>query len=286
VRDLREDLERKEGTLYVVATPIGNLGDITARALEVLRQATLICAEDTRRTRALLSHFAITGKGLRALHAHSQETDVVNVVSVLRDGADVALVTDAGTPVVSDPGSALIAAAVAAGLTVVPIPGASAVLAALAGSGLGGDGFRFFGFLPRDGHARAERLATVAATPETAVLFEAPNRVQATLRELESFDPKRTCVVARELTKRHETFHRGTVAELATQGEWIGEVVLLLGPSTRREDERPDDAALDARIDEELGRGGHAKTVAERLAAWSGRPKRDVYERVILRKQR
>jgi 16S rRNA (cytidine1402-2'-O)-methyltransferase len=273
-------------TLFVVATPIGNLGDMSPRALEALRSVGLICAEDTRRTRALLSHFAIHGKEVRASHAHSSPRDLAFVIAALCEGRDVAVVTDAGTPIVSDPGESLIAAAVVEGHTIVPIPGASAVLTALVGAGLGGSGFRFLGFLPRDGIARAERLALVVQTPETVILFEAPNRTHKTLQELAELAPERTCVVARELTKMHEQFHRGTLATLAATEEaaWLGEIVLVIGPRTDTADDKPSDDALDLRIDEELAKGGHAKTIAERLAAWCGKPKREVYERVITRK--
>ncbi len=277
------------GTLFVVATPIGNMGDITTRAVETLRACDRVVAEDTRRTRGLLTHFAIAGKPLDALHAHSTDGDVARLVAKLEGGEQIALVTDAGTPVVSDPGDALVKAAVSAGVRVVPIPGASAVLAALSASGLAGDGrFRFFGFLPRDGSARRDAIAEVCATPEQVVVFEAPNRTTATLRDLAAATPARGACVARELTKIHEELLRGTLSELAAiDREWIGEVAIVLGahdPTAR--EEAIDDDAIDARIDEELGRGVHAKSVAELLSAWSGRSKRDVYERVIARKRR
>jgi 16S rRNA (cytidine1402-2'-O)-methyltransferase len=200
----------------------------------------------------------------------------------------VALVTDAGTPSVSDPGEALVNAAIDAGVRVVPIPGASAVLAALASSGLAAGGsFRFIGFLPRSGTERREALAQLAATAEPVVLFEASNRLRATLRDVAEATPNRRVCVARELTKVHEELVRGTCAELAgDEREWRGEVAVVLGahaPDERAE--QVDDAALDARIVEELARGERARTVAEKLAAWSGRPKREVYERVIARKR-
>ena len=281
--------ERGIGTLFVVATPIGNMGDVTARAVETLRTCDRIVAEDTRRTRGLLSHFGIGGKPLDALHAHSTESDVVRLTEKLAAGESVALVTDAGTPIVSDPGDALVRAAIAAGARVVPIPGASAVLAALMASGLAGDGrFRFVGFLPREGTARGEAIALVCATPEQVVLFESPNRTAQTLRDLADATPARTACVARELTKFHEELVRGTLAALAAEErEWIGEVAIVLG--AHAPDERAaavGDDALDARIDAELAAGTHhVKTIAERLAAWSGRPKRDVYERVLSRKR-
>jgi 16S rRNA (cytidine1402-2'-O)-methyltransferase len=276
-------------TLFVVATPIGNLGDMTARAVETLRACDRVVAEDTRRTRQLLTHLAIAGKPVDRLDAHSGEHDVARLVARLAEGEKIALVTDAGTPGVSDPGEAIVRAAIAAGATVVPVPGASAVLAAVVASGLAGEGrFRFVGFLPRDGVARREAIALVCATPETVVLFEAPSRIAATMRELADATPDRGACVARELTKLHEEFVRSTCAELAADGrEWIGEAVIVLG-SHAPEDRatRVDDAALDARIDEGLARGDHARTIADRVAAWSGRPRREVYERVVGRKKR
>jgi len=275
------------GALFVVATPIGNLGDMTARAIETLRSCARVVAEDTRRTRQLLSHFAIAGKPVDRLDAHSSPRDIERVVTWLTGGEDVALATDAGTPCVSDPGAALVQAAAAAGVRVVPVPGASAVLSALAVSGLSGDGrFRFVGFLPRDGGPRREALALVAATPEPVVLFESPHRVQSTLRDIADATPTRAACVARELTKVHEELCRGTCLDLATDGrEWIGEIVVVLGAHSPDDRQAAvDDAALDARIDHGLSLGEHARTVAERLAAWSGRSKRDVYERVVARK--
>src|SRR5579863_5226229 len=186
------------GTLFVVATPIGHLGDVTARAVETLRACDRVLAEDTRRTRQLLTHLGIAGKPLDRLDAHASETDVARAVERLTAGESAALVTDAGTPGVSDPGERLVEAAIAAGVRVVPIPGPSAVLAALAGSGLAGDGrFRFVGFLPRDGTARREAVALVCATPEPVVLVEASNRTQATLRDLADATPERRACVAR-----------------------------------------------------------------------------------------
>jgi len=288
-RTVRCYRRRVAGILYVVATPIGNLGDMSPRAVETLRACDRIAAEDTRHTRPLLAHFGVHGKPLVALHAHSKDHEVARLAGALVAGESVALVTDAGTPAVSDPGDALVRAAIDAGVRVVPIPGASAVLAALVASGIaGGAGFRFVGFLPRDGAARREAIGKIAETPEPVVLFESPNRTQATLADLAGATPARPAAVARELTKVHEEVVRGSCRDLAAlDREWIGEIAIVLGahePGAR--EEAIDDAALDARIDAELAAGAHAKTVAERLAAWSGRGKRDVYERVVLRKQR
>lgn len=272
--------------LFVVATPIGNLKDITLRAIETLREADVIAAEDTRHTRKLLAAHGIEGKSLASLHAHSTERDVARIVERLRDGARVALVTDAGTPGVSDPGDALVRGAIAAGVRVVPIPGPSAALAALSASGLGGGAaFHFVGFLPRDGTARARAIASIAATPVPVVIFESPERILKTLADLCDVMPTRHACVARELTKIHEELVRGTLADLAyARDAWRGEIVLVLGAQEIAEAE-VDDASLDARIDEELARGFGAKHSAEIVAAWSGRPKREIYERIVRRKR-
>ena len=279
----------KPGTLFVVATPIGHLGDLTARAVETLRACDRVLAEDTRRTRQLLSHLGVTGKSVERLDAHASAAEVSRAAERLASGESTALVTDAGTPGVSDPGERLVEAAIAVGVRVVPIPGPSAVLAALVASGLAGEGrFRFVGFLPREGPARRDAIAVACATPEAVVLFEAANRTRATLRDLADATPERRACVARELTKMHEEYVRGTCAELAASDrDWLGEIALVLGPhSPESRETAVGDVALDARIDASLALGEHARTIADKLAAWSGRPKRAVYERVVTRKRK
>lgn len=275
------------GTLFVVATPIGNLGDITQRAVETLARVGTIAAEDTRHTRKLLAHLQIVGKNLIALHEHSSPRERARVVTALELGEDVALVSDAGTPIVSDPGAELVREAIDRGVAVVPIPGPSAALAALVASGLCRGPFRFVGFLPRDGAPRHEAIADLARSADVTILFESPSRLAATLSELAAIMPHRAAAVARELTKVHEEIVRAPLAELSgREGEWLGEIVLVLGPhDPEARSEQVDDAALDARIDSGLAEGLHVKTIAERLSAWSGRPRRDVYERVVARRQ-
>lgn len=219
------------GTLYVVATPIGHLADLSPRAAGVLRAADVVLAEDTRHTRPLLAH-AGSAAPLEPLHAHNEAAHAAGVVARLRAGATAALVSDAGTPLVSDPGGRLVAAVLEAGLAVVPIPGPSAVLAALVGAGFDPVPFTFLGFLARKGPERARQLGDLATLPHTAVVYEAPPRLGATLADLAAAGAgaRRACV-ARELTKRFEEFRRGTVAELAAYyGETPprGEVVLVL----------------------------------------------------------
>lgn len=273
------------GTLFVVATPIGNLGDLTLRAIDTLREADRVVAEDTRRTRALLSHLGITGKPLDRLDATAGPADVERVVAHLEAGEGVALVTDAGTPVVSDPGTALVAAAARAGVRVVPIPGPSAVTAAIAAAGLVTGGFRFVGFLPRSGEPRRDAIELVRKTPEAVVLFEAPQRCAATLVDLARAMPSRPAVVARELTKLHEELLRGPLSELAAEErDWLGEVTMVLGPAPADAAPGVSDETIDARIGEELAKGRRAKEIAEALAIETGRPRRALYARVIARR--
>jgi 16S rRNA (cytidine1402-2'-O)-methyltransferase len=278
---------RAGGTLFVVATPIGNLGDITLRAIETLRGAARVLAEDTRRTRALLSHLGISGKPIDRLDAHASEADIDRALARLVDhGEDIALVSDAGTPVVSDPGTALIRKAAGAGVRVVPIPGASAVMAAVSASGLVTGGFLFLGFLPRAGEERREAVARVRASEEAVVLFEAPFRMTALLEDLAEAMPAREAAVGRELTKVHEEFLRGTLKELAEEAksrEWLGELTVVLGPMEGGAPE-PEAVDLDARIDEELAKGRRPKEIAEAMAMATGRPRREIYARVLARR--
>jgi 16S rRNA (cytidine1402-2'-O)-methyltransferase len=273
-----------EGVLYVVATPIGNLEDITRRAERVLREADRVLAEDTRRTRALLSHLGIEKKPLERLDAHASEADLANAVARLQAGDSIALVSDAGTPVVSDPGKALVRAAAAAGIRIVPVPGPSAVLSALSVSGMGEEGFTFVGFLPRAGKERDDALLAVIGSALPVVMFESPHRVEETLSELSRLAPSREVVIARELTKLHEEILRGTSAELAQhRREWLGEITLVLGPKPR-ESEVVLDSDVDAAIDAELARGSSAKDAAQIVAARTGRPRREIYARILSRK--
>jgi 16S rRNA (cytidine1402-2'-O)-methyltransferase len=222
--------------LYLVATPIGNLGDITLRALEVLKQADRIACEDTRQTQKLLNHFAIATPTV-SFHQHNERDRAVELIAALKNGGSIAVVSDAGMPGISDPGSWLVEAAIAAGITVVPIPGANAALSALIASGLSTEQFQFLGFLPEKAGARRTRLEELAGQPrdsaETLIFYEAPHRIAETLADLEAvFGPALRVVAARELTKLHEEFLRGTVAEvrqqLAARDRIRGEFVLLI----------------------------------------------------------
>ncbi|HEV8402090.1 MAG TPA: 16S rRNA (cytidine(1402)-2'-O)-methyltransferase [Candidatus Limnocylindrales bacterium] len=276
------------GVLYVVATPIGNLGDITLRAIEVLRAVPLIAAEDTRHTRRLLDHHAIATR-MTSYHARSDAGRTASLLEHLRGGSDLALVTDAGTPAVSDPGGELIAAWADEGGVVVPVPGASAVLAAVAGSGVAGPRWAFEGFLPRSGRERRERLARIAADDRGTILYEAPTRVAATLRELaETCGPDRPGAVCRELTKVHESIVRGSLGGLATAAQAGGDIpprgefAIVVGDwrGGRPAEEGAAASALAAAQAEveALVAGGLARgDAARRVAVSTGLPRRSLY---------
>lgn len=240
--------DSSSGTLYVVSTPIGNLGDITYRAIEVLRSVALMCAEDTRHVRKLLDRYEIKTR-VASYHEHNEAKSVPNLLERLTRGEDIALVSDAGTPLISDPGQRLVAAAIAAGVSVVPIPGASAPLAALVASGLDTDAFTFVGFLPRAGRERDRLLSRLSVLGHTSVLFESPSRLAATLLDLsERGLGDRQTVVARELTKQHEEFRRGTVSELEAYyraNAPRGEVVIVLEGRGEEREEQDEGAMRD-----------------------------------------
>jgi len=292
------------GRLYLVATPIGNLGDITLRALQTLRAVSVIAAEDTRHTRQLLTHFEIPAR-LVSYHARNAAARGPELIARLEAGEDVALVTDAGTPGVSDPGTELAAAWGALGGVVVPIPGASAALAAIVGAGIAGARWSFEGFLARSGRERRERLGRLAGDERGSILFEAPGRTAATLRDLAvACGTDRPAVVCRELTKIHEEFVRGTLAELAEKaasGAIIarGEVAIVIGEWRRADrptaasgttgagrsaaEAAPADAdplaAAHAQV-EQLVAGGVARgDAARRVSTASGIPRRQLYGR-------
>lgn len=229
----------------MVSTPIGNLGDMTFRAVEVLKAADVVLAEDTRRTGTLLRHYGVESRMVSA-HEHNEASRAATVVEMLREGRDVALVTDAGTPLLSDPGARIVREVVEAGFDVVPVPGASALLAALVASGIAADRFTFYGFIPRKGGRRTELLEEIAALPHAAVLYESPHRTAELLRDLASAaGPERRVAIARELTKLHEEFFRGTAEEAAArfeEREPRGEIVVVV-------EGRPEDAEAEAETD-------------------------------------
>lgn len=268
------------GSLTLVATPIGNLGDITPRAIDALRVADLVCCEDTRRTGLLLHHLGIEGKKYMVVNDHTEYEACEEIIAEVMNGKRVVLVTDAGTPGISDPGERLVRAALESGLEVDSAPGVSAVTMALAASGLSTERFVFEGFLPAKGGERAERLTQIGDERRTVVLYEAPHRVERTLQDLEvACGPRRLVVIARELTKVHEEFWRGPLHDAVrhvAQSGVRGEYVLVL------EGAKPPGPATDDDITEALraaiADGLSKRDAAARVAAMLGAPKRRVYE--------
>ena len=271
------------GTLVVVATPIGNLGDLSPRAAETLCSVDLVLAEDTRRTGRLL-RYAGSAVPQRSLHEHNEAERIAEVLSRLAAGERIALVSDAGTPTISDPGHRLVAACADAGMRVEVVPGPSAALAAVAVSGLASDRVAFEGFLPRRGTARRERLAALAVERRTMVVFVSPHRAGADLAELaEALGGGRRAVLARELTKLHEELRRGTLEELAAgaQEATKGELTLVVEGAPEPEPEPVGDDELVDRVRELVATGLGKKEAVARVAAATGRPKREVYQAVV-----
>jgi 16S rRNA (cytidine1402-2'-O)-methyltransferase len=274
----------KPGTLYVVATPLGNLGDLSTRAAELLRNVPVVAAEDTRRTRGLLSHLGARPT-LLSFHAHSDEHRLEAVLDILRSGRDVALVSDAGTPTVSDPGADLVELARESGIGVVPIPGPSAVATALSAAGLSGDRYLFLGFVPRKGKERS-RLLQRAATEEWSVVFyEAPTRLVALLEDLIArAGADRRVVVARELTKLHEEIRAGSLGELVEHFTAVaprGELTIILQGTgvPAAEPDRTEEAAEQAAT--LLAEGLPRREVARRLTESLGLPRNEAYRLVM-----
>jgi 16S rRNA (cytidine1402-2'-O)-methyltransferase len=267
-------------TFYIVSTPIGNLSDTTYRAVDVLGSVDRILAEDTRRTGILCKHYGIDTP-LVSAHEHNEAARAGVVVAWLDAGEDLALVSDAGTPLVSDPGVRLVRAALDAGHAVVPIPGPSALLAALVGAGFETEPFTFFGFLPRSGRTREDRLAELAALPHTGVVYESPERLVALLEGLaERTGPARAVVVARELTKVHEEYRRGPLRDVAAhyrEAGVRGEVVVVLA-GAEGVSAAVDEAAASALATALLNDGGRPSVVAKEVARRLGVPRNRAYE--------
>ena len=268
--------------LYLVATPIGNLGDITLRALETLAGVDVLACEDTRVTRVLLDRYGIVNRPF-AYHEHNADAAGPKLIAALEEGKSVALVSDAGTPLVSDPGYRLGQMAIEAGHKVVPIPGASAPLAALVGSGMPSDAFLFAGFLPVKDKGRRGRLAELSKIPATLVFFESPHRIGATLAAAaEVLGKSRRASVCRELTKAFEEFRRGTLEELASyyndERAVKGEIVLLVAPPEA--EEAPGEVEVDALL-RELSTAMPAARAAAEAAKLTGLARKDLYQRLL-----
>jgi 16S rRNA (cytidine1402-2'-O)-methyltransferase len=268
------------GALVLVATPIGNLGDISQRAIDALKAADIICCEDTRHSGKLLAHFGVTGKKLVVINEHTEYDAREEIVSLVTSGSNVALITDAGTPGISDPGERLVVAVINADGVVTAVPGPSALTMALVISGLPTSRFVFEGFLPRSGAERTERLAMATTESRTTVFYEAPHRLVKTLSDLTTAcGAMRGVVLARELTKLHEEIWRGTLQDAnmhVAKTEPRGEYVIILEPA--KPPAPPTDEELLAAIRAEIAKGVSRKDSAARVSARFGVAKRSVYE--------
>ena len=273
--------------LYVVATPIGNFGDMSQRAIEVLQNADLIAAEDTRHSQRLLQFFAVDTPTM-AYHDHSDDRALHRITKCLGDGGCVALVSDAGTPLISDPGYRLVRHVQDSGFSVYPLPGPCAAIAALSVSGLPTDRFLFEGFLPARDGARGNRLATLATEPMTLIFYEAPHRIEASLHSMiDAFGGDREVVLAREITKTFETIKRGSLSEIAQfvssdSNQQKGEIVLIVaGKPKGEQDIDADVSQLLTRLAQELP----AKKAAAVVADWTGLRKKQLYDHLLALKQ-
>jgi 16S rRNA (cytidine1402-2'-O)-methyltransferase len=281
-------MRKMPGTLYIVATPIGNLEDITQRALRVLGEVDLIACEDTRHTKVLLHHFGIKTKTI-SYHEHNERERAATLVGRLQLGQNVAIVSDAGTPLISDPGFRMVEAAIAHDIPIVPIPGPNAGVAALVASGLPSDQFIFAGFLPTRANARRTRLKELCAIPATLIFYEAPHRIAATLQDAHLTLGDRDAVIAREVTKLHEEFARGRLSDLARRFSQAsatrGEIVLLISGTAMNETVAVDSSpSLVDRVRQLENEGLDAKAALKKAARESGLKRAEAYRLLIAQK--
>jgi len=279
-------MARMAGTLYLVATPIGNLEDITHRAVRLLREVSVIACEDTRHTRKLLAHYGINTRTI-SYHEHNERERGLELMKLLEAGSDVAVVSDAGSPGISDPGFQLTRLAIAGDISVVPVPGPSALIAALIASGLPTDEFLFAGFLPARSGARRTRLSELRSVDATLVFYEAPHRIAAALSDAREMLGERNAVVARELTKMHEEIARGRLSELAqrfsSDGSARGEMVLMIDRTViKSDDERQEAVASISELVAALEQGGlDHRSAIKRAAKELGLSRDEVYRRLV-----
>ena len=274
---------RSAGTLYLVATPIGNLADITHRALDVLNKVALIACEDTRHTRKLLQHYGIDTRTI-SYHEHNEQDRARQLVELLREGKDVAIVSDAGTPAISDPGFRLVRAAIESEVTIVPVPGPSALISALTAAGLPTDEFYFAGFLPPRSNARRTKLSELKSIPATLIFYEAPHRLAETLKHAYETLGERKAVVARELTKLHEEIRRGRLSELAvhySNEEPRGEIVLLIDRNVLDNDSRTTTESIASLVDQLERDGLDHRAALKKAARELGLSRAEAYRRLM-----
>ncbi|HXC72624.1 MAG TPA: 16S rRNA (cytidine(1402)-2'-O)-methyltransferase [Pyrinomonadaceae bacterium] len=275
------------GTLYLVATPIGNLADITHRALQILKDVDLIACEDTRHTHKLLQHYGITTKTV-SYHEHNEQQRTPQLVDQLKQGSDIAVVSDAGTPSISDPGYRLVRAAIENGVAVVPVPGPSALISALIAAGLPTDEFFFAGFLPSRTNARRTRLSELRTVPGTLIFYEAPHRLATTLKDAYEILGERDAVVARELTKLHEEIKRGRLSELASYFEdgdkARGEIVLLIDRNVIADTTVKTESSIAALVDRFEEEGMDHRAALKKAARELGLSRAEAYRKLLATK--
>ena len=270
------------GKLYLVATPIGNLDDITIRAIRILKEVDLIAAEDTRNTLKLLNHFEIK-KPLISYHRHNEELKKDNLIDILKEGKNIAIVSDAGTPGISDPGEVIVREAIIENIEVIPIPGACAAINALICSGLDTKEFSFYGFLPLNKKLRNEKIEEIKNETKTAIIYEAPHKLENTLKDLQKILNKRKMVIARELTKIHEEFIRGTVDEIIERSKDLrGEMIILIEGSEIKEKENYlNNLSLDEHYIFYQKQGMDKKEIIKKMAKDRGVSKNEIYREFI-----
>lgn len=270
------------GKLYLVATPIGNLEDITLRALKILKDVDLIAAEDTRNTLKLLNHYEIS-KPLISYHRHNEELKVDNLISKLKNGENIAVVSDAGTPGISDPGEVIVKSAIENNIEVIPIPGACAAINALVASGLDTKEFSFYGFLPLNKKLRREKLDELKRETKTSIIYEAPHKLQNTLEDLKKIVEDRKNVLAREITKIHEEFIRGNIEEIISKSANLkGEMIILIGGATKKEEETAlNELSLEEHYNYYKNLGLDKKEIIKRIAKDRGVSKNEIYIKFV-----
>jgi len=270
------------GKLYLVATPIGNLEDITLRAIRILKEVDLIAAEDTRNTLKLLNHFEIK-KPLVSYHRHNEEIKVDNLVEKLKNGESIAVVSDAGTPGISDPGEVIVKEAIKNNIEVVPIPGACAAINALIASGLDTKEFSFMGFLPINKKLRKEKLKEIENETKTIIIYEAPHKLKNTLEDLKNILQNRKVVLAREITKIHEEFIRGNIEEIISKAESLkGEIIILIEGAEYKEKEiELNELSLDEHFEFYKNQGIDKKEIIKKIAKDRGVSKNEIYMKFV-----
>ena len=267
------------GKLYLVATPIGNLEDITLRAIRILKEVDLIAAEDTRTSLKLLNHFEIK-KPLISYHRHNEENREESLISKIKEGKNIAVISDAGTPGISDPGEVIVKKAIEEQIEVIPIPGACAAINALISSGLNTKEFVFYGFLPQNKKLRIEKLEEIKKETKTAIIYEAPHKLESTLQDLKKIIEERHVVLARELTKIHEEFIRGNIEEVIKKSENLkGEMIILIEGGNKEEEENYlNNLSTEEHFEFYKNQGFDKKEIIKKIAKDRGVPKNEIYK--------